>query len=201
MKDGIVADLGGGSLELALLKDGSVSRATSLPLGIVRLTAQMEGDMTLMRKEIDKQVDSVGWFKQSRSLNLVPLGGAFRAFARLNIAENRHPLSIIHGYTAAPSVIQNRIDVLARMSARSLSTLSGIAARRRESLPLTSMILGKLMERAAPSAVAFAAVGRGARAMSFPICRARRSPTTRWRPLHVRYLCGTPAMAIPRMRL
>ena len=159
LQDGIVADLGGGSLELALLKKGNVTRATSLPLGIVRLTAQMDGDISRMREEISRRIESVGWLKQSRSLCLVPLGGAFRAFTRLNIAENRHPLSIIHGYTAAPSVIQNRIDVLAGMSTRSLSTLSSIAARRRDSLPLTSMILEKLIKRSAPSAVAFAAVG------------------------------------------
>ena len=159
LEDGIVADLGGGSLELALIKKGEISQATSLPLGIVRLTARMDGDMPRMQKEIIQHIDAVSWLKQFNAPILVPLGGAFRAFARLNITENGHPLNIIHGYTASLSVIRNWIDELTCMSPRSLSTLSGIAARRRHSLPLTSMILGELMQRSAPSAITFAAVG------------------------------------------
>jgi exopolyphosphatase/guanosine-5'-triphosphate,3'-diphosphate pyrophosphatase len=159
LEDGVVADLGGGSLELALIKKGEISQTASLPLGTVRLTARMDGEMSRMQGEIIKYVDTVSWLKKSHAQFLVPLGGAFRNFAQLNIAENRHPLNIIHGYTASPSVIQNRIDLLAGMSTRSLSTLSGIAARRRRSLPLTSVILAELMQRSAPSTIAFAAVG------------------------------------------
>jgi len=159
LQDGIVADLGGGSLELALLKKGSVAHATSLPLGIVRLMARFDGDMSKMGDEIARQVDSIGWLKQKRGGNLVPLGGAFRAFARLNIVENRHPLNIIHGYTAAPSVIRNRIDLLTGMNERSLGSLTSVTSRRRQSLPLTSMILKTLTDKTSPSAVAFAAVG------------------------------------------
>ena len=159
LQDGLVADLGGGSLELARLEKGNITEAASLPLGIVRLTARMEGNTTRMRDEIENEMDGIRWLKQSRGLPLVPLGGAFRAFARLNIAESRHPLSIIHGYTLAPTVIRDRIDLLADMSARSLSTLGSVPSRRRASLRLSSMILEKLMERMTPSAATFAAVG------------------------------------------
>lgn len=159
LQEGLVADLGGGSLELALVKKGDITEAASLPLGIVRLTARMDGDTARMREEIDRNIDGTRWLKQARGLTLVPLGGAFRAFARLNIAESRHPLSIIHGYTVAPTVIRDRIDLLAGMSSRSLSTLAGVPSRRRASLPLTSMILENLMERTTPSAATFAAVG------------------------------------------
>lgn len=159
LQDGLVADLGGGSLELALLKKGSVAEAASVPLGIVRLTARMDGDPTRMRDEIHREIDGISWLKQMRGLTLVPLGGAFRAFARLNIAESRHPLNIIHGYTVAPAVMRDRIDLLADMSARSLSTLGGVPSRRRASLPLASTILENLLTQAVPSAVTFAAVG------------------------------------------
>jgi exopolyphosphatase/guanosine-5'-triphosphate,3'-diphosphate pyrophosphatase len=159
LEDGIVADLGGGSLDLALIKKGQISQTASLPLGIIRLTARMDGEISLMQGEITKHLDTVNWLKKSPARFLVPLGGAFRNFARLNIAENKYPLNIIHGYIASPSVIWKRIDLLAGMSTRSLSTLSGIPARRRNSLPLTSVILGELMQRSAPSAIAFAAVG------------------------------------------
>lgn len=159
LQDGLVADLGGGSLELALLKRGQITEAASLPLGIVRLTARMDGDAGRMRDEIDREIGGIPWLKQARGLALVPLGGAFRAFARLNIAESRHPLSIIHGYTVAPTVIRDRIDLLTGMSSRSLSTLGGVPSRRRASLPLTSMILETLLQRTMPSAATFAAVG------------------------------------------
>ncbi len=159
LQEGLVADLGGGSLELALLKKGNITEAASLPLGIVRLTARMDGDVARMRVEIAKKIDETRWLKQGRGLPLVPLGGAFRAFARLNIAERRHPLSIIHGYTLAPTVIRDRIDLLADMSVRTLSTLAVVPSRRRASLPLASTILENLLIQSVPSAVTFAAVG------------------------------------------
>ncbi|MGB0629902.1 MAG: hypothetical protein ACPGRZ_04345 [Alphaproteobacteria bacterium] len=159
LQDGIVADLGGGSLELAMLKKGCVTHATSLPLGIVRLSARFDGEMSGMRDEVSRRVNSINWLKQARGASLVPLGGAFRAFARLSIAENRHPLNIIHGFTAAPPVIRNRIELLKDMRPRALSALSGVTSRRRAALPLTSMILEKLMDRTDPSAISFAAVG------------------------------------------
>ena len=86
LEDGIVADLGGGSLDLALLKKGQISQTASLPLGIIRLTARMDGEISLMQGEITKHLDTVNWLKKSPARFLVPLGGAFRNFARINIA-------------------------------------------------------------------------------------------------------------------
>ena len=65
LEDRIVADPGGGSLELALIKKGEISQAASLPLGTVRLTARMDGEMSRMQGEIINYFDTVSWLKKS----------------------------------------------------------------------------------------------------------------------------------------
>src|SRR3546814_12013073 len=49
--DGIVGDLGGGSLELARIRDGAVHETISLPLGVLRLPQiSATGPAVLARK-------------------------------------------------------------------------------------------------------------------------------------------------------
>ena len=59
VEDGIIADLGGGSLELAALRKGEVKQMISLPLGTMRLQAKMYGDMVKMKKEICATLDEI----------------------------------------------------------------------------------------------------------------------------------------------
>ena len=79
LEDGIVADPGGGGLDLALFKKGQISRSAALPLGTVGLTGvRMDGEMSRMQGEITKHVDTVGWLKKSP--RAVP-GAAGRGFS------------------------------------------------------------------------------------------------------------------------
>jgi exopolyphosphatase/guanosine-5'-triphosphate,3'-diphosphate pyrophosphatase len=157
--DCLVADLGGGSLELARLSGGQVKDVVSLPVGVVRLTAKTGGDMKAMRTEVGRRVENLDWLRKVRKQEIIPLGGAFRAFARLNIAETRHPLGIVHGYSLPAPTARKSLQVLAGMGERSLSTLDGVSSKRRAALPLTAMILETLMDRTGAPGLTFSAAG------------------------------------------
>ena len=89
----IVADIGGGSLELIGAVDGLVELTTSLPLGAVRLTELHldEGRDTprgvrklraQVRKKLRKGLDDRAWSKSQ----LIGSGGTFTALARMALA-------------------------------------------------------------------------------------------------------------------
>lgn len=159
VENGIVADLGGGSLELAALKHGEVNQMVSLPLGTMRLQARFSGDLARMRKEIAAALYDVDWLGEYAGKTLFPIGGAWRAFARLKIRDSDYPLDIIHGYTIPVVSALETATVLTGLSKRSLMGLDSVVRQRRSSMPLTGLLLKQLIGRMDPAAVTFSAVG------------------------------------------
>lgn len=159
VEDGIIADLGGGSLELAALKHGEVNQMVSLPLGTMRLQARFSGDLAKMRKEISAALDDVDWPGEYSGKTLFPIGGAWRAFARLKIKESDYPLDIIHGYTIPVDSALETATLLTGLSKRSLAGLDSVVRQRRSAMPLTGLLLKQLIGRMDPATVTFSAVG------------------------------------------
>ena len=158
-RDGIVADLGGGSLELARLRDGEVCEAVSIPIGTMRLMAKASGDLGSMSREVAFRLDELDWLGSCPKRTLYPIGGAWRAFARLRIAESGYPLKIIHGYTVPTDTARETAQLLAGLSERSLARMADVAAKRRPTMPLTGLIMRELIDRMRPGEITFSATG------------------------------------------
>jgi len=159
VEDGIIADLGGGSLELAALRHGEVNEMISLPIGTMRLQAQTSGDMGKMKKEICQALDQIDWLGKYAFKTLFPIGGAWRAFARLKIRDSNYPLDIIHGYTISAATAAETAKLLIGLSKQSLAGLESVVSQRRMSMPLTGLLLNELIDRTKPRTVTFSAVG------------------------------------------
>ena len=78
---GVVADLGGGSLELVQVANGKLGAGLSLPLGVLRV------GLNPTRKEIAaairKGVRGTALDGSLKAMSLYLVGGSFRALARL----------------------------------------------------------------------------------------------------------------------
>lgn len=72
VEDGIIADLGDGSLELAVLKRGKTREMISLPLGTMRLQARLSGDMEKIRAAVSAELDAVKWLGDHAGKQLFP---------------------------------------------------------------------------------------------------------------------------------
>src|SRR5262245_10125119 len=99
LRDGVIADLGGGSLQLARVRSGAVQAVASLPLGAVRMTRRFLRhdpptlrELRAVRQEVRKRV--LGALPPGRRGDeLIGLGGTVRALARLHLEAERgvHP--------------------------------------------------------------------------------------------------------------
>jgi exopolyphosphatase/guanosine-5'-triphosphate,3'-diphosphate pyrophosphatase len=156
-RDGLVGDLGGGSLELVVLDDGEVTEWATLPIGTLRL-AQSES-MEHLRGRIDGAMATVPWLRAMRGRSLYLVGGAWRSLARVHMAHNNYPLKIIDNYEATPSTIRSVSRLLTNQSPESLRHLDGVSPRRAGSLPVGSLVLRRLLALAQPSRVVFSAHG------------------------------------------
>src|SRR6476620_11371488 len=97
--DGIVGDLGGGSLELIDVHRSRVHSGVTLPLGSLAL--QDLSDKSLKRAEriVKTELSDVAQLKAGRGRTFYAVGGTWRALARIHIVQSDYPLKVMHGYT------------------------------------------------------------------------------------------------------
>lgn len=161
--EGVVGDLGGGSLELVELQDGTPMRRCTLPLGPFRLIELCGRDISNMRREIDKQLSSIDWIEEKAAENgartLYLVGGAWRNLARLHMEQRGYPLHVVHGYRLRRSEVEDIESVVGRMGSRSLSRIKFISRRRLETLPAAAIVLGRVLKALRYKEVIFSAYG------------------------------------------
>mgnify|MGYP003674768660 CR=1 FL=1 len=183
IENGIIADLGGGSLELAVLRDGKTRDMISLPLGTVRLQSRLKGDMKKMRETIAAELDSVKWLGDHAGNGLFPIGGAWRAFARLKIQDSDYPLDIIHGYTVQTASALETASLLTGFSKQSLMGLDSVVSQRRICIPAHGARQGRRRPAGCggggicPAGRTLRKCRRGPAAMAQPGCPDRKPAT------------------------
>ncbi|AAU03765.1 Ppx/GppA phosphatase family protein [Rickettsia typhi] len=89
---GIVADLGGGSLELAHICNKKVGKLKSLPLGTKIITNSNVGDVGLITKMLEEE------FGVAHYPNLYLIGGALRLMSRIYMESINYPLKNLHNF-------------------------------------------------------------------------------------------------------
>ena len=89
---GVVADLGGGSLELAQNQDKKVGMLKSFPLGTSLITANHLNDVNIISQMIKKE------FGELHYPNLYLIGGALRLIGRFYMEFVNYPLKNLHNF-------------------------------------------------------------------------------------------------------
>ncbi len=63
--DGVVADLGGGSLDMVKVKDGKIGAAATLPFGPLRLMDLSDGNLNKARNAVEKGLDKLDFAERA----------------------------------------------------------------------------------------------------------------------------------------
>ncbi len=96
--DGIVGDLGGGSLELVDISGKRVGRGVSLPLGGLALADMSHKSIKRADRIVRDELEGLDALKAGRGRTFYAVGGTWRALARLHISQTDYPLRVMHGY-------------------------------------------------------------------------------------------------------
>jgi len=157
--EGLVADIGGGSLELIRVADGKHHEAITLPLGVIRLGDRALGDPEAAARIVAEDLAQVPWLAAVRGKPLYLVGGAFRALARLQIARTGYPLNIVHLYSLAAAEGYEMAGWLLKSPRRTLEKLSSISRRRLDDVPFAATVLDGLQKATEPSSFTFSVDG------------------------------------------
>jgi exopolyphosphatase / guanosine-5'-triphosphate,3'-diphosphate pyrophosphatase len=164
--EGLVGDLGGGSIELAEVgpeaakagDDRRIGRVVSLPLGPLRL-AELGDSPRTVAAAVERSLASVPWALLTARPSLYLVGGASRAIARLHMEHMGYPLHIVHQYGLGRGEAEAFFEIVGRLSRRTLERIVSIPNRRLETVPLAAFILRQLIAAVGPQRVVFSAFG------------------------------------------
>ncbi len=161
---GLIADIGGGSLELVRLGDAGHARlgqagARTLPLGVIRLSDRAGGDIARARVIAEQELDSVPWLAECAGETLYLVGGAWRTLARIHMEQTGYPLAIIHRYALDHAGARDLAGLVSTMSRRVLERQAGVSRRRVEDLPLAAGVRRRLLRASSAARCVFSATG------------------------------------------
>ncbi|HYN46607.1 MAG TPA: Ppx/GppA family phosphatase [Allosphingosinicella sp.] len=155
--DGIVGDLGGGSLELVEVSGARVLRNASLPLGVLRLDALLEKGS--LAKKVAKAVAAAGFEGAAAGRPFYMVGGSWRALARLEMALTDHPLPVTHQHAMAPARPRELRDILARVEKADMHDIPSVSISRFPTLPNANLLLDALVGMLDPSRLIVSSFG------------------------------------------
>ena len=157
--DGILGDLGGGSLEVVRLTEGKVARAASLPIGAIRLAERAGGEVIRARAIAEAEMAKVPWLAEGGGRDLYLVGGAWRALARMHIAQTGYPLAIVHHYVLRREEARDLSGVVMAASRRVLERMPGAPQKRLGDLPFAAVTMRRLLRATGAARVVFSANG------------------------------------------
>jgi exopolyphosphatase/guanosine-5'-triphosphate,3'-diphosphate pyrophosphatase len=157
--DGILGDLGGGSLELVELGQGRAGAIASLPLGAIRLADKADGDIGKARAIAEAELGRLPWLAHGKDRDLYLVGGAWRALAKIHIAQTAYPLSIVHHYVLRREEARDLCGLVMAATRRTLERLPGAPSKRLQDLPFAAVALRRLLRATGARRVVFSANG------------------------------------------
>jgi exopolyphosphatase/guanosine-5'-triphosphate,3'-diphosphate pyrophosphatase len=157
--DGILADIGGGSMELVRLVDGARGASQTLRLGVIRLAERSGGDMVRARAVAEEDLQTVPWLGKVAGSDLYLVGGAWRALARIHLLQTHYPLQMVHHYVISREEARDLAGLISTSPRKTLEKLPGAPRRRIDDLPFAAIVLRRLLRLSEARRVVFSASG------------------------------------------
>jgi exopolyphosphatase/guanosine-5'-triphosphate,3'-diphosphate pyrophosphatase len=151
----VVADIGGGSLELVLSVDGVIERLSSLPLGAVRLTERFLADgstspkaLRALRKEVRAQLRPHLPVRDWRGAPLIGSGGTFTNLAGLYLTrQGIFTARSVHAARIPRGDVEHLLEMLHAMSPAERRNVEGLNADRADIIVAGLAVVAEVMAR------------------------------------------------------
>jgi exopolyphosphatase/guanosine-5'-triphosphate,3'-diphosphate pyrophosphatase len=157
--DGLVGDLGGGSLELTDVLRSRIKSGVTLPLGGLALQDMSEGSMREAESIVEDALADVPILKAGVRRAFYAVGGTWRALMRLHMFQTGYPLHVMHGYAIPAREALEFARLVRRVDPETLSQVEIVTAARRPLLPYAAIVLEHIIRIARPRSIVVSALG------------------------------------------
>jgi exopolyphosphatase/guanosine-5'-triphosphate,3'-diphosphate pyrophosphatase len=157
--DGIVGDLGGGSLELTDIRGHRVKPGVTLPLGGLALQDISAKSLKKAEKFVKKELGRASALEHGTGRTFFAIGGTWRSLARLHMWQTGYPLHVMHGYVIPAKEALEFSGLVHRVNSETLSQIEVVAEARRPLLSYAALVLEQIVRVARPKEVVISALG------------------------------------------
>jgi exopolyphosphatase/guanosine-5'-triphosphate,3'-diphosphate pyrophosphatase len=157
--DGVVGDLGGGSLELIDVKGAQLGKGATLPLGGLTLIDASNNSSRAAVKIAREALAHSGIIERLAGRTFYAVGGTWRALAKLHMSQRNYPLTVMHGYVIPARDAADFAGVVERVNTDALMSIGSVSSGRRPLLPYGAVVLEEIIRRAQPKEVMISTAG------------------------------------------
>ncbi|WP_230531079.1 exopolyphosphatase [Microvirga roseola] len=158
--DGIVGDMGGGSLELVDVKGSRVGEGVTLRLGGLALQDLSGGSPKKAQKIVRAALEKAPEYLESlHGRTFYAVGGTWRALARLHQATWDYPLHVMHSYTLNPQDGLDFLRLVEEVDTKTLKDIESVSEARRPLLCYGAVLLEEIIRLGQPKEIAISAYG------------------------------------------
>lgn len=157
--EGLVADMGGGSLELVRVGAGIVHERVSLPLGAMRVAAIRAGGTGRLRKALRAALEPLEWVRRCAGQPLYLVGGSWRTLARVHMHLQSWPLPVLGNYSIPTDEARALKPQVRELGTAKMLEIPGVGPSRVLQLDDAAALLAALASEVAPGTVIVSAFG------------------------------------------
>jgi len=158
--DGIVGDLGGGSLELIDVRGHRVYGGVTLPLGSLALQDLSHKSLKRAERIVRNELTDIARLSAGRNRTFYAVGGTWRALARIHIIQSGYPLRVMHGYSISATDALDFARRLRRLAAANmLANIEAVSEARRPLLTYAALVLEYIIRVVRPKTITFSTFG------------------------------------------
>ncbi|MEO1027748.1 MAG: Ppx/GppA phosphatase family protein [Pseudomonadota bacterium] len=155
---GLIADLGGSSVEFGVLDGEETCLSESYPLGPLVYHSNYDRKARLARID-EALVQSKALKADLRGQTLYLIGGAWRALAKLHMDLYDYGLRFLHAYEFAAKETARLVEATHANDPVSISRVEKAGGRRADILPYAALLLDAIVRRAKTGRVVISAYG------------------------------------------
>jgi exopolyphosphatase/guanosine-5'-triphosphate,3'-diphosphate pyrophosphatase len=148
----LVADIGGGSLELIGASGGHIRLSRSLPLGAVRLT-ELALPLSALRDQIRRALDQSVPGRDWSGSAVIGSGGTFANLAGMALAQRGVSGQPAHGVEISAKEIENLLARLSALSPEDRRQVPGLRPERADIIVAGVAVAAELLDRVKASSV------------------------------------------------
>ncbi|MEP9397362.1 exopolyphosphatase [Mesorhizobium sp. KR2-14] len=157
--DGIVGDLGGGSLELVEVEGENIGDGITLPLGGLRLQDMARNSLAAAARIAREEMARARLLRRGQGRVFYAVGGTWRNLARLHMNMTNYPLSVMHHYEMSIDSCLPFLRQVAKGDVDKMKGIEGVSKNRRALLPYGAAVLLEIIAKMKPSKVVVSAHG------------------------------------------
>jgi exopolyphosphatase/guanosine-5'-triphosphate,3'-diphosphate pyrophosphatase len=158
--DGVVGDMGGGSLELVDVRGGAVGEGVTMPLGGLTLQDMSGGSLKKAQRIVRTTLERAPEYLENlHGRTFYAVGGTWRALARLHQAATNYPLHVMHGYLINPDEGLDFLRLVEEADTKTLKDIESVSEARRPLLAYGAILLEEIIRLGGPREIAISALG------------------------------------------